>query len=404
MSSTELITPSEAEAAISSRITHSPDETLPLARCIGATLRENVDAERDQPPFDRVTMDGIAVHSSALSSGVTQFQIEATQAAGEPPTVLEAQDGAIEVMTGAVLPMGCDCVIPIEQLRMAGRVASLTPAVKSSPYQNVHRRGSDARQGQRLLGPGTRLRAPEIAVAASAGRSLLKVGRQPSIMVMSTGSELIEPGEPIAAFQVRRSNVYAVTAALRRRGFLEVRDGHVLDSETELLENLSRHLDSHEVLVLSGGVSMGKFDLVPKVLVQLGVVEVFHKIAQRPGKPMWFGVGPRGQAVFGLPGNPVSTLVCLSRYVIPALAEAMGTKPRARERIALGAPFTTRHAMAFFLPIAIDCDESGRLWAVPKPTNNSGDFLTLTRSDGFVELPAGPNTYPLGFVANIYRW
>jgi molybdopterin molybdotransferase len=223
-------------------------------------------------------------------------------------------------------------------------------------------------------------------------------------MVMSTGDELIEPGDPIADYQVRRSNAYAVAATLHKRGFGRVGDDHVPDDEQVLRARLELHLTTHEVVVLSGGVSMGKYDLVPKVLMQLGVQEVFHNIAQRPGKPMWFGIGPQGQAVFGLPGNPVSTLVCLIRYVIPAIAEAMGTKRRAPERLALGAAVTFQPSLTYFLPMAVEHDEWGRSWATPKPPNGSGDFLSLAGTDGFVELPPGPNTYPKGFVTSVYRW
>jgi molybdopterin molybdotransferase len=167
---------------------------------------------------------------------------------------------------------------------------------------------------------------------------------------------------------------------------------------------LALHLTTHEVVVLSGGVSMGKFDLVPKVLLQLGVQQVFHKIEQRPGRPMWFGIGPQGQAVFGLPGNPVSTLVCLIRYVIPAIAEAMGTKRAAPERLALAAPVTFQPPLTYFLPVAIEHDDWGRPWANPRRTKGSGDFLSLSGTDGFVELPPGPNTYAKGFVTTVYRW
>src|ERR1700730_6824868 len=229
-------------------------------------------------------------------------------------------------MTGAILPPGSDCVIPVEQLEVAEGYASLSTAVLNSPYQNVHRRGSDGRQGTLLLEAGTLLRAPEIAVAASAGMARGRVSSQPAVMVVSTGDELIEPGDPIADYQVRRSNAYAVAATLRTRGFGRVGDDHLPDDEVLMRERWALHLTTHEVVVLSGGVSMGKFDLVPKVLMQLGVQQAFHNVAQRPGKPMWFGVGPRGQTVFGLPGNPVSTLICLIRYVIPAIAESMGAR------------------------------------------------------------------------------
>jgi molybdopterin molybdotransferase len=399
-----LITPRLAEEAIYSRLTCLPIESLPLTQCVGATLRENIYAERDQPPFDRVAMDGMAVDSDALRRGLKRFRVQGIQAAGAPPVKLGGGDAAIEVMTGAILPPGSDCVIPVEQLEVAEGYASLGAAVVNSPYQNVHRRGSDSRQGTLLLEAGTLLRAPEIAVAASAGMARVRVSSQPAVMIISTGDELIEPGDPIADYQVRRSNAYAVAATLRTRGFGRVGDDHVPDDEVLMRKRLALHLTTHEVVVLSGGVSMGKFDLVPKVLQQLGVQQVFHNIAQRPGKPMWFGIGPQGQAVFGLPGNPVSTLVCLIRYVIPAIAEAMGTKRAPPERLALAAPVGVQPALTYFLPVAIEHDDWGRPWANPRRPNGSGDFLSLTGTDGFVELPPGPNTYPKGFVATVYRW
>jgi molybdopterin molybdotransferase len=399
-----LITPRLAEEAIYSRLTCLPIESLPLTQCVGATLRENIYAERDQPPFDRVAMDGMAVHSEALRRGLKRFRVQGVQAAGAPPLKLGGGDLAIEVMTGAILPSGSDCVVPVEQLDVAEGYISLNTDVVDSPYHNVHRRGSDSRQGTLLLEAGTLLRAPEIAVAASAGMARVRVSSQPAVMIVSTGDELIEPGDPIADYQVRRSNAYAVAATLRTRGFGRVGDDHVPDDEVLMRERLALHLTTHEVVVLSGGVSMGKFDLVPKVLQQLGVQQVFHKIAQRPGKPMWFGIGPQGQAVFGLPGNPVSTLVCLIRYVIPAIAEAMGTKRVLPERLALAVPVSFQPALAYFLPVAIEHDDWGRPWANPRRSNGSGDFLSLTGTDGFVELPPGPNTYPKGFVTPVYRW
>ncbi|HUE12425.1 MAG TPA: molybdopterin molybdotransferase MoeA, partial [Steroidobacteraceae bacterium] len=379
-------------------------ESLPLTQCVGGTLRENIYAERDHPPFDRVTMDGIAVDSESLRRGVRRFRIQATQSAGSPALKLSRGEDAIEVMTGAILPRASDCVIPIEQYEVADGVASLKSTVVSTPYHNVHRRGSDSRQGTLLLETGTLLRAPEIAVAASAGMARVRVSSQPAVMVVSTGDELIEPGDPIADYQVRRSNAYAVAATLRRRGFGRIGDDHVPDDEELLRERLALHLTTHEVVILSGGVSMGRFDLVPKVLTQLGVQQVFHNIAQRPGKPMWFGIGPQGQAVFGLPGNPVSTLVCLIRYVIPAIAEAMGTRRMVPERLALAAPVTFQPPLAYFLPVVVEHDDWGRPWAYPRPPNGSGDFLSLAGTDGFVELPPGPNTYAKGFVTSMYRW
>ena len=399
-----LLTPAEAEHLIGQNLACLPIESLPLAQCAGAVLRENIYAERDQPPFDRVAMDGIALDRRALAGGLRTFRIQGMQPAGDPPQSLEAAGACIEVMTGAVLPVGCDAVIPVEQISVCGREATLAPELLVAAWQNIHRRASDARQGALLLNVGARLTAPEIAIAASAGMARIRVASQPAVAVISTGNELIEPGEPILAHQVRRSNAYAIVAALKRRGFQRVADDHVRDDLQELNDRLKFHLDTHDVLVLSGGVSMGRLDLVPRALTDLGVRTIFHKVAQRPGLPLWFGVAATGAVVFALPGNPVSTLVCVARYVLPALFAAMGETPHAPQKIALSAPVTVKQPLAFFMPVRIETDEWGRAWATPCPTNGSGDFTSLAGTNGFVELPPGPNTYPKGFVTRLHRW
>jgi molybdopterin molybdotransferase len=223
-------------------------------------------------------------------------------------------------------------------------------------------------------------------------------------MVVSTGDELVEPGEPIAEYQVRRSNAYAIAAALRARGFERVGNDHVDDDAAQLKERLQLHMATHDVLILSGGVSMGRFDLVPATLMSLGVREIFHRVAQRPGKPLWFGIGPQGQAVFGLPGNPVSTLVCLARYVFPAVSAAMGTALPGEEKVPLGSVVSTNLPLASFMPVRLEADEWGRPWANPQPTNTSGDYLSLGNTTGFMELPQGPANYERGFLGTLYRW
>jgi molybdopterin molybdotransferase len=399
-----MLTPAEAEHLIGQSLACLPIESLPLAQCAGAVLRENIYAERDQPPFDRVAMDGIAIDSRALAGGARAFRVQGMQAAGDPPQALEAASACIEVMTGAVLPIGCDAVVPVEQISVCGNEAQLASEPGVTSWQNIHRRASDTRQGALLLNVGTRLAAPEIAIAASAGMARIRVATQPAVAVISTGNELIEPGEPILAHQVRRSNAYAIVAALKGRGFQRVADDHVRDDLPELTDRLKFHLDTHDVLVLSGGVSMGRLDLVPRALTDLGVRTVFHKVAQRPGLPLWFGVASTGAAVFALPGNPVSTLVCVARYVLPALFIAMGEMPHPAAKMALGAAVTVKQALAFFMPVRVETDDWGRAWATPCPTNGSGDFTALAGTDGFVELPPGPNTYPKGFVTRLHRW
>ena len=399
-----MLTPAEAQDLIGRNLTALPTESMPLQQCAGAVLRENIYAERDQPPFDRVAMDGIALKSRDVGARVRAFRIQGMQPAGDAPQTLEATGACIEVMTGAVLPIGCDAVIPVEQISIRGAEAHLAAEFPVEPWQNVHRRATDTRQGALVLGAGVRLDAPEIAIAASAGMAHIQVASQPAVAVISTGNELIEPGEPVLPHQVRRSNAYAIVAALKRQGFGRVADDHVRDDLQALSTRLAFHLDTHDVLVLSGGVSMGRLDLVPQALADLKVRTVFHKVAQRPGLPLWFGVASNGAAVFALPGNPVSTLVCVARYVVPAIFTMMGAAARVPEKIALGAPVTVRQPLAFFMPVRIEIDDSGKPWAMPRPTNGSGDFTALAGTDGFVELPPGPTTYSKEFVTRLHRW
>jgi molybdopterin molybdotransferase len=399
-----MLDPQAAEKLINEHLACLPIESLPVGQCAGAVLRENVYAERDQPPFDRVTMDGVALASSAVARGRRRFRVQATQAAGDVPVSLASGENCIEVMTGAVLPAGCDAVVPVEALRSADGQVELADGVAPVPWGNVHRRASDRSQGALLLAAGCVLRAPEIAVAASAGMARVRVSSQPAIAVISTGNELVEPGDPIAPYQIRRSNAYAVAAALRQRGFHRVADDHVADDAAQLHERLRLHLNTHEVMILSGGVSMGRFDLVPKALEAIGVRCVLHGIAQRPGKPMWYGTSGDGHSVFALPGNPVSTLVCLARYVIPALYRAMGVPVTTGERVALAAPIQWTPALTGFIPVRIAHDEWARPWATPCTSNGSGDFASLALTDGFIELPPGPADFAKGYVGRLYRW
>jgi molybdopterin molybdotransferase len=399
-----VLTPAEADALIAQHLQCLPIESLPLAQCAGAILRENVYAERDHPPYDRVDMDGVALDSHAVSAGARSFRIQAVQAAGDVPLTLSGTADCIEVMTGAVLPAGCDSVVPVEELDIASGQADLAAHARVEPWQNVRRRGSDTRQGSLLLSAGQRLRAPEVAIAASAGMARVRVSSQPMLAVISTGNELVEPGEPVLEHQVRRSNAYAIVSALREHGFLRVADDHLRDDPEELRERLRFHLETHDVLVLTGGVSMGRFDLVPRVLEELGVRTIFHKVAQRPGKPLWFGTAPSGAAVFALPGRPVSSLVCLTRYVLPALWASLGQSPVPVPRMALGAALTITPPLTHFVPVQVTQDDWGRDWALPSPSTHSGDSAGLAGTDGFVELPPGPNVYPKGFVTRLYRW
>jgi molybdopterin molybdotransferase len=394
----------EALRLILEHMPRYPGKKVPLDQARGAVLRQRVIAERDQPPFDRVTMDGIAISYAAIELGQRAFSVLGTQGAGEPARTLGETDTCIEIMTGAVLPAGADTVIPVERVRRTGDRLELEPGYEPARGQFIHRQGSDHRGGQALLETGVLIGPPEMAILTISGAGEVEIAHWPSVAVVSTGDELVEPGQAIEPFQIRSSNDRAIEAALRQRGYPLCTRAWLPDEPERLLREIARLHAGHDVLVLSGGVSMGKYDYVPQILAELGVTLVLHKILQRPGLPMWFGVSADKKPVFALPGNPVSTLVCFARYVLPALQHAMGRTAADRPRVKLAEAFDFKADLTCFLPVKLCFGTDGEITAIPKPTNTSGDFVSLGGTDGFVELARERQHFPAGFAAPLYRW
>lgn len=393
----------EAEALILAHMPRFPARHEPLPVCIGRVLAEDVAAERDQPPFDRVTMDGIAVAYRDLAAGIRSFEVVGTQAAGaEPLTVAGGQ--CVEVMTGTPLPHGADTVVPVERLQRNGKAAVIAADAAVTAKQFVHRRASDREQGSLVLRAGARLGPPEIAVLAGAGRASALVAELPRVAMVSTGDELVEPGKPIAPHQIRSTNDRAVEASLAQHRLGNVTRARLRDDANALAVAIDRLDTELDVLVLSGGISMGEFDFVPSVLAELGAKLVLKGVAQRPGRPMWFGVSARGKPIFALPGNPVSTLVCATRYLLPALRHAAGRAPAPPELVEITAPIEASPALTLFTPVTLSSSDRATLLAKPHLTNTSGDFVTLAGTSGFVELPAKHGSYPAGTVARLFRW
>jgi len=393
-----------AEALIREHLIPLETVRCRLDLAAGSVLAEDIVADRDQPPMDRVTMDGIAIRHQSWREGRRNFRILGTQAAGQPAVNLGDDQGCFEVMTGSCLPAGCDCVIPVERIQRDGEHARLAVEYEPERGQFIHPRGSDYAAGAPLLAAGTLLRSPDIAVLAATGKDAVTVTQRPRISIISTGDELVVAGQPVASHQIRSSNDVAMAAALHRIDLGPVRTLHVADNREHLAHDIGRELEQSDILVLSGGVSMGKFDFLPEVFAALGVSQVFHRVRQRPGKPMWFGTGPGGQMVFALPGNPVSAITCLHRYVIPAIHEAMAARDLPQALAVLGAAYEFSPDLSCFLPVKIRYDRDGRAIAEPCPTNTSGDFASLTRTDGFVELPAETQHFSEGWTAKFYPW
>lgn len=394
----------EAEALILERMSRFPARETPLDDCAGAVLRETVHAERDQPPFDRVTMDGIAIDHDAWQAGRRRYRVAGTQGAGAPAMSISSPAECVEIMTGAMLPRGTDTVIPVERVTIGEGEAVVQASAVVSRRQFIHARGSDRAAGSRLLDCGQRIGPAEVAILAGAGRARVRIAEPPRVAVVSTGDELVEAGQPIQPYQIRSSNDRAIEAALVRRFGARVTRASLRDDPAEILESIARLHDRNDVVVLTGGVSMGKYDFVPGVLERLGVELVFHRIEQRPGRPMWFGVSRASRPVFALPGNPVSTLVCLIRYVVPALWKATGAAPETEEWVRLAGEVKFSADLVYFLPVKLRADPGGALSAEPRPTNTSGDYAALGGTDGFVELPRGYDLFPVGIPARLFRW
>ena len=386
-----MITVNAAQKIIFKHVQHFPSEFCPLKEADGRILREDIRSDRDQPPFDKALMDGIAVSSRAAFGEPRQiffemgravakvFPIDGIAAAGDKPLTVKHKDHCVRIMTGAVVPKGYDCVIPVEKVMFRQGKAVLKQGVIAKPGQNIRPRAADVRRGDIVLKKGTRLLPVHIGIAASVGRTKVKVAQRPRVAVVATGDELVDIGKPLAFYQTRLSNSYALRAALEQTGLCRVKMFHFPDDPKKILKGLRAVCRDFDVIVLSGGVSMGEFDHVPKVLSRMKVKKLFHKVAQKPGKPFWFGRTRDGKPVFALPGNPVSTLVCAYRYVIPYIDRACGVKIP-QKYVALKGPVDWKTGLTCFVPV-----QDGS----PVDFGGSGDFTSLGNADGFIQYEHG---------------
>ncbi|WP_445382184.1 molybdopterin molybdotransferase MoeA [Robiginitalea sp. IMCC43444] len=367
-------------------------ELLPLEEAVGLYLAEEIFADRDLPPFDRVTMDGIAIHSDALKKGLKSLKVSGTARAGEAVQELPKKDECFEVMTGAVLPKGADTVIRYEDISIRAGLATLDKPVQAG--RNIHRKGTDALKDSVLIPKNTQISPAEISILASVGKSSLLVHRRPKVILVSTGDELIDPDQVPEPHQIRKSNIYALSAALEKEGIVAEKI-HLPDHPGTIEKQLRSALEQADVLMLSGGVSMGKFDYLPGVLWDLGVQKAFHKVAQRPGKPFWFGVHPKLKTtVFSFPGNPVSTFLNYHLYFRDWLRAGMGIQTNT-SMVEMGQESANLTDLTHFKLLRIEL-EQGSLKGVLVPMNGSGDFLSLSRAHGFVKLEPSDKEYPAG--------
>ncbi len=357
-------------------------------------LAINIMADRDYPPFDRVMMDGIAVDYEAYQQGLRDFKIVGVAAAGEAAKILNHKEHCFEVMTGAPLPKGASLVIPYEHLELASGVAKIVKELQRAKMESIHLKGSDCKRGELVLKSGVALNGPHQGIASSMGEEF-SFSPSSRLLIISTGDELVDIGTQPLEHQIRRSNAYAIRQSLKLNGFSDVTLNHLKDDPNLISDHYLENAEKYDVLIYSGGVSKGKFDYLPNVWSELGVKKIFHEVAQRPGKPLWFGVDEkRNCRVVGLPGNPVSSLVCLHRYVIPKKS----MYARLSEEIIF------KKDLTYFIPVKLEYRADGSLLAHPMRIKNSGEFTALAESDGFLELPAEQSVFSPGEVFSYWPW
>jgi molybdopterin molybdotransferase len=397
-----MITVKEAEKIVLEQATDYGAEIIPFELALGRVLAEDIKADRDLPPFNRVTMDGIAINYNAIESGISTFRVKLTQAAGDEPVDIDEHTECVEIMTGAMLPASTDTVIKYEDLEMRAGLATLvTNDIRRG--QNIHYKGNDKKQDDIVASIGQLITPAIISMVASVGETELRVKKMPRVVILSSGDELIEVNQTPSQYQIRRSNNYTVSAILKQHS-LDVEMLHLPDDEEVIKKQLKSCLEKYDVLLLSGGVSMGKFDYIPKALEELNVTRLFHKVQQRPGKPFWFGKHEKGNLVFALPGNPVATFMCIHRYFLPWLNASLGLDEKPVIKAVLNDRVSFIYPLKYFMQVKLHYNEYCQLMATPVEGNGSGDFANLADTDAFIELPLERNEFEKGEAFRIWSF
>jgi len=365
---------------------------------LGLVLAEEVKTDRKYPPFDRSTRDGYAVRSKDVQPGA-QLRCAGEIKAGDTVTETLAPGTCVHIMTGAAVPPGADAVVMIEYTQREGDLVQFERTAQAR--QNIVPRGSEARRGQTVLKPGMRLGFAELALAAQVGATQLQCAKRPRVAILSTGDEVVLIDEQPGAFQIRNSNSVSLATQVRIAGGEPVVLGNAADRVEDLGEKMERGLQE-EALVLTGGVSMGKYDLVESVLKALGAEFFFDAVAIRPGKPAVFAVC-QGKPVFGLPGNPVSTMVTFQLFVTPAIALLSGAAahPLPLLEARLAEALNERPGLDHFLPARIE-------WRASQPEvktlkwQGSGDIAALAGANCFLLVPADRPKIAAGEHASVW--
>jgi molybdopterin molybdotransferase len=403
-----MIEVADALTTVLLRCVPRPAEPVPLSQALGRILAEEVRADLDAPPYDKAVMDGYAVVAADLAGGSAEMCVLEEVTAGQMPVHPVTAGRATRIMTGAPLPPGADAVVVMEHATLIGPAEAPRVRIEetgTSVGQNILARGAVMRRGEVLWQPGRVLSPIDVGLLAEVGRTRVLVCAQPRVAVLVTGNELVPVEQVPTGGQIRNSNGPMLSALVSQCGGQVIDLGISRDDEAELAGRIVGELPG-DVLLLSGGVSAGVLDLVPKVLERLGVEKVFHKVRLKPGKPLWFGTANHGghtSLVFGLPGNPVSCLVCFELFVRPALAALVGLTASNTRACSgrLVPPHAHRGNRPSYLPARLRY-EGEQVLVEPLAWHGSADLRTLADADCLAVFPAGQQEFPAGTVVEIH--
>lgn len=385
-----MVSIAEATATIMAQARPLASEEIEAFSALGRVLAGDITSPEDIPDVPKSAMDGYALRAA---DGLTPRRVVGELTAGGAAAVMLAPGEATRIMTGAPLPPGADAMIPVELTTERDGMLYIQRELQPGDY--VHVVGQDVRRGQTVLTAGTTIGAAEIGILATLGITRLPVYRQPRVAILATGDEVVEPGSPRPAGAVRDSNRYALMAAVREAGGIPVSLGIARDDRDVQRQAILHGLDQADVLITSGGVSMGTRDLIKPLLAELGTVH-FGRIAFKPGKPTTFAtIG--GKLVFGLPGYPVSSLVSFEVFVRPALRALQGDASPFRPQIevTLAEPIRPSPDRPEYQRIIVRYQE-GRFTAVTTGSQSSSRLLSLRGANGLLLVPAGDTVYPAG--------
>jgi molybdopterin molybdotransferase len=398
-----MLTVQQAIARINDSLSPLDTTTVPLSESRGLTLAADVVSSLDSPPFDKALMDGFAVRSDDCSGATTLNVVEEVTAGRVAEKTVQAGQ-AIQIMTGAPLPNGADAVVQIELTKLDGNKVTIEPSVPLGA--NILTQGASIQNGAIVLRQGTTIRPQEIGLLAELGCHSILVRRRPRIAILATGDELVPINEEPGPGQIRNSNESMLAAQVENAGGIPVPLGVARDEVEHLALGISLGLQA-DMLILSGGVSAGKLDLVPSELSKAGVEKVFHKVQVKPGKPVWFGVAGadnKSIPVFGLPGNPVSSMVCFELFVRTAIRKlvqarqhtTVHTLPLAKE----AAPNVARPT--YHPARLVDGDAGTRVQLVDWV--GSADLCCTVDATGMALIPMGQSPLPAGESVRYFPW